>query len=94
MAAVQGRKLKPIQRSAELVLQPLGMHAVPAIVSVLHHVGKGGPGAFPLFRQLQVVSLDVTHLADDDDLLPGQLAASDQLAQHAPHHPFLKRPIS
>ena len=67
-ADVQGLELQSIEGALELVLEPLGMDAVPALVEILDHVGKRLAGLLSSLGEVQVLALDVADLADHHQL--------------------------
>jgi hypothetical protein len=56
---VEGLEPEPRQRTIELILEELGVEAMPAPVHVLHHFREGPPCRLPFLSQAQVAPLDI-----------------------------------
>ncbi len=61
------------------------MDAMPELVFVLDRLGEGRTAPRAIHRLAVIAALHVADLGDDDDLVAGDFAGIDQLAQHAPH---------
>ncbi len=66
---VDGFELQTFERARDLLFQKLGRDTVPDSVGILDHVGERPPGRLAPLSELQIRPLDVSHLADDDDLI-------------------------
>ena len=77
---VEGPEAQPVKRPGQLVLEERGVHAVPAIRLVVHHLGKRAAGSLALLGQRHVLPLNVADLRDDDDPLARDPSSADRLA--------------
>ena len=80
-AHVQGLELEPREGTGELVGQELGVDAVPDALSVLDHLRQRPARRLALLRALQVLSLHVADLRDDDEVFAPPLLRAGHLAQ-------------